>query len=128
MLSTDFRPLCTALVGLQALIEVPEGTDMPFRFAAYRAEFLAAEEINQIGFRYVIGAVTDEMGHTVFAAPLVDGGFADMADLIKLFFCDKVRNLIPIDPFMCAHKILFVPTYIFLVVNCPVYLLLTVMI
>ena len=49
---------------------------MPFRFAAYRAEFLVAEEVNQIGFRYVIGAVMDEMEHTVFAAPLVDGGFA----------------------------------------------------
>ena len=175
---------------------------MPFGFVAHRAEFLVAEEVNQIGFRYVIGAVTDEMRHTVFAAPLVyggfavagerydfigrhhigaadkqrcivavkpvqsfrrqlsrhtdalvslcpipaggsrivlrvhptlmeivlhilftdliaacpfaripagdlaalqkisGGGFADMADLIELFFCDKVRNLIPIDPFI----------------------------
>ena len=75
-LSTDFSPLCTALVGLQTLIEVPEGTNMPFGFVAHRAEFLATEEVNQIGFRYVIGAATDKMGHTVFAAPLVDGGFA----------------------------------------------------
>ena len=70
MLSTDFHPLCTALVSFQALIEVLKSTDMPFRFAAHRAEFLAAEEVNQKRFRYVIGAVTDEMRHTVFTAPL----------------------------------------------------------
>ena len=156
---------------------------MPFRFAAYHAECLAAEEVNQTGFRYVIGAVTDKMGHMVFTAPLIYGGFAvasechdfigshhirtassaywcscralshtsrgmwnsapgtsraygdipahplfgfdssvsvclysgrgpcrfaedsercfsDMADMIELFFCDNIRDMVPIDPFI----------------------------
>ena len=107
MLSIDFRPLCTALVGLHTLIEVPEGTDIPFRFAAHRAEFLAAEEINQIGFRYVIGSVTDEMGHTVFAAPFVYGSFAvagkrhDFIGRHHIGAADKQRHIVAVKPVQC---------------------------
>ena len=104
ILSTDLSPLCTALVGLQTLIEVPESMDMPFGFSTYRAEFLAAEEVNQIGFRYVIGAVTDKMGHTVFTAPLVYGGFAvagerhDFIGSHHIGAADKQRCIVAVKP------------------------------
>ena len=77
---------------------------MPFRFAAHRAEFLAAEEVNQVSFRYVIGTVTDKMGHTVFAAPLVYGGFAvagerhDFIGSHHIGAADKQRCVVAVKP------------------------------
>ena len=77
---------------------------MPLGFAAYGAEFLTAEEVNQIGFRYVIGAVTDEMGHTVFAAPFVYGGFAvagerhDFTGGHHIGAADKQRCIVAVEP------------------------------
>ena len=77
---------------------------MPFGFAAYHAECLAAEEVNQICFRYVIGAVTDEMGHTVFAAPLVYGSFAvagerhDFIGSHHIGAADKQRCIVAVKP------------------------------
>ena len=77
---------------------------MPCGFAAYGAEFLTAEEVYQIGFRYVIGAVTDEMGHTVFAAPLVDGSFAvagerhDFIGSHHIGAADKQRCIVAVKP------------------------------
>ena len=38
-------------------------------------------------------------GNLAALQKIAGGGFTDMADLIELFFCYKVRNLIPIDPF-----------------------------
>ena len=77
---------------------------MPFCFMAHRAEFFAAEEVNQICFRYVIGAMTDEMGHTVFTAPLVYGGFAvagERYDFIGGHYIgatDKQRCIVAVKP------------------------------
>ena len=46
---------------------------MPLCFLADIAESFTAEEVNQECFWYVIRAFSEEMRHTIFGAPLVDG-------------------------------------------------------
>ena len=46
---------------------------MPLCFLADVAESFTAEEVNQECFWYVIRAFSEEMRHTIFDAPLVDG-------------------------------------------------------
>lgn len=46
---------------------------MPLCFLADVAESFTAEEVDQECFWYVISAFSEEMRHTIFVAPLVDG-------------------------------------------------------